>query len=251
MNLAYFKERFNHTESAYLLARRANSPDLNPYALQAIEDIIIERGEQLPVLAAKPSAESQRLQETKADKVWRFMAMIATSIWIIVLLQTYTTGFIQARAPLIVGFFVLSIWLLLWLSQKNIQSVKESLWRFIHTVVKVFKLKTAVVASNTRTFLGFPIDATMLAVVLSYYVILPNAVVETEHSENWYVYGLIRLDNLDERQKELMPYKIRLVSRSCLVGGDEYEKDMKNNQHVHESAADDLKQLLGKPRTHN
>jgi hypothetical protein len=56
MNLAYFKERFNNTESAYLLARRANSPDLNPYALQAIEDIITERGERLPAIVTKPTA---------------------------------------------------------------------------------------------------------------------------------------------------------------------------------------------------
>ena len=59
MNLAYFKDRFHNTESAYLLARRANSPDLNPFALQAIEQIITERGEQLPALVFKNNAESQ------------------------------------------------------------------------------------------------------------------------------------------------------------------------------------------------
>lgn len=36
MNLAYFKERFNNTESEYLLARRANNPNFNPSARQAI-----------------------------------------------------------------------------------------------------------------------------------------------------------------------------------------------------------------------
>ncbi|MEI8403148.1 MAG: hypothetical protein WCG12_20280 [Alcaligenaceae bacterium] len=193
MNLAYFKERFNNTESAYLLARRANSPDLNPYALQAIEEIITERGERLPVLAVKPSVESQRLKETKADKFWRL----------------------------------------------------------IHPVVKVFKLKAAAFETHTYTLLELPIGSIALALMLSYYVILPGSVVETEHSENWYVYGLFRLGDLDERQKELIPYKIRLVSRGCIVGGDEYEKDIKNNQRVHESASDDLKQLLGKPKTHN
>ncbi len=251
MNLAYFKERFNNTESVYLLARRANSPDLNPYALQAIEEIITERGERLPALAVKASTELQRLKETNVDKFWRFTAMIAASIWIIVLLQTYTTGFIQERATSVVWSVVLSIWLLLWLSQQNIQSTKESLGRFIPPVVKVFKLKIEAFASHTRTFLGLPIGATVLAVVLSYYVILPDPIAEAEYSENWYVYGLIRLGDLDERQKELTPYKIRLVSRGCIVGGDKYEKDTKNNQRVHESASGDLKQLLGKPRTHN
>lgn len=73
MNLAYFKDRFHNTESAYLLARRANSPDLNPFALQAIEQIITERGEQLPALVFKNNAESQPLKDRKAYKFWRFV----------------------------------------------------------------------------------------------------------------------------------------------------------------------------------
>ncbi len=73
MNLAYFKERFNNTESAYLLARRANNPGLNPCALQAIEDIIIERGERLPPPVFKNNAESQSLKDSKVYKLWRFI----------------------------------------------------------------------------------------------------------------------------------------------------------------------------------
>jgi hypothetical protein len=73
MNLAYFKDRFHNTESAYLLARRANSPDLNPYALQAIEQIITERGEPLPALVFKNNVESQPLKDRKAYKFWRFI----------------------------------------------------------------------------------------------------------------------------------------------------------------------------------
>jgi len=73
MNLAYFKDRFNNTESAYLLARRANSPDLNPYALQAIEQIITERGEWLPALVFNNHAESQSLKDSKVYKLWRFI----------------------------------------------------------------------------------------------------------------------------------------------------------------------------------
>jgi hypothetical protein len=73
MNLAYFKDRFNNTESAYLLARRANSPDLNPFARQAIEQIITERGEQLPPLVFNNNAESQSLKDFKVYKLWCFI----------------------------------------------------------------------------------------------------------------------------------------------------------------------------------
>ncbi len=73
MNLSYFRDRFHNTESAYLLARRANSPALNPYALKAIEQIITERGEQLPALVFKNNVESQPLKDRKAFKFWRFI----------------------------------------------------------------------------------------------------------------------------------------------------------------------------------
>jgi hypothetical protein len=73
MNLAYFKDRFRNTESAYLLARRENNPDLNPFARQAIEQIITERGEPLPALVFKNNVESQPLKDRKAYKFWRFL----------------------------------------------------------------------------------------------------------------------------------------------------------------------------------
>ena len=71
MNLAYFKDRFHNTESAYLLARRANNPDLNPFARQAIEQIIIERGESLPALVSTNHVESQAVKGSKVAKLWR------------------------------------------------------------------------------------------------------------------------------------------------------------------------------------
>ena len=71
MNLAYFKDRFHNTESAYLLARRANNPDLNPFARQAIEQIIIERGESLPALVSTNHVESRAVKGSRVAKLWR------------------------------------------------------------------------------------------------------------------------------------------------------------------------------------
>ena len=73
MNLAYFKDRFSNTESAYLLARRDNNPDLNPFARQAIEQIITERGEPLPALFFKNNAELESLKDSKVCKLLRFI----------------------------------------------------------------------------------------------------------------------------------------------------------------------------------
>ena len=118
MNVTYFKDRFKNTESAYLLARRANSPDLNPRALQAIEEIIAERGEVLPKLV--PFVESATIAESKSDRFWRFTVTIAASIGLIVILKTSTTGFIQEWAATLVWSVLFSLFALLWLSeQKN------------------------------------------------------------------------------------------------------------------------------------
>ena len=73
MNLAYFRDRFNNTESAYLLARRANNPGLNPFARQAIEEIITERGERLPALVSEYKVDSQFLKDSEVYKFWRFI----------------------------------------------------------------------------------------------------------------------------------------------------------------------------------
>lgn len=124
MNIDYFKERFKNIESTYLLARRANSPDLNPHALRAIEEIITARDEVLPVLV--PFVESATTAESKSDKFWRFTATIAASIGLIVILKTFTTGFIQEWAGTLVWSVLFAVLGLLWL-----RTVKNSLRMFV------------------------------------------------------------------------------------------------------------------------
>ena len=191
MNLAYFKERFNNTESAYLLARRANSPDLNPYALQAIEQIITERGEWLPALVFNNHAESQSLKDSKVYK----------------------------------------------------------LWCFIHAMPKAFAIKAVDTLRNKRFFTVLPIGALVLAIALSDFATPLKTFFENTSSPRWYVHGLMFHGDFDNLQKELGTYNIKVMSRGCVVGGDEYKKDIENNQRVYASAPEDLKRLLGKPRT--
>ena len=250
MNLAYFKERFHNTESAYLLARRANNPDLNPFARQAIEQIIAERGEALPPLVFKNDAELQEPKETKVDKFWRFTALIAASIWLIVLLQTYSTGFIQDRAATIVWSAVLSTWLVLWLRKQNTQAMKATLWNLISQTVAEFQSKVMKFDAHRRTWFSLPLSTVVLASALTCYVILPNIVTEPEYSENWYVYGLISIDDFKKRQEKLAPHKVRLVSEGCMIGDDAYKKHMQHNLRVYEAASDELKRLLSKPRSY-
>ena len=191
MNLAYFKERFNNTESAYLLARRANSPDLNPYALQAIEQIITERGEWLPALVFNNHAESQSLKDSKVYK----------------------------------------------------------LWCFIHAMPKAFAIKAVDTLRNKRFFTVLPIGALVLAIALSDFATPLKTFFENTSSPRWYVHGLMFHGDFDNLQKELGTYNIKVMARGCIVGGDEYKKDIENNQRVYASAPEDLKRLLGKPRT--
>ena len=191
MNLAYFKERFNNTESAYLLARRANSPDLNPYALQAIEQIITERGEWLPALVFHNHAESQSLKNSKVYK----------------------------------------------------------LWCFIHAMPKAFAIKAVDTLRNKRFFTVLPIGALVLAIALSDFATPLKTFFENTSSPRWYVHGLMFHGDFDNLQKELGTYNIKVMARGCIVGGDEYKKDIENNQRVYASAPEDLKRLLGKPRT--
>ena len=193
MNLAYFKERFNNTESAYLLARRANSPDLNQFALQAIEQIITERGVRLPPLVFKNNAGSQSLKDSKVYK----------------------------------------------------------LWRFIYAMPKAYAIKAVDALRNKRFFAVLPIGALVMAIALSDFATPLKTFFENTGSPRWYVHGLIFHGDFDNLQKELAPYNITVMSRSCIVGGEKYEKDIANNQRVYASAPEDLQRLLGKPRTHN
>jgi hypothetical protein len=239
MNITYFKERFKNTESAYLLARRANSPDLNPHALQAIEEIIAERGEVLPLLA--PLDESPMIAESKSDRFWRLTATFGACIGVIALLKVFTTGFVQVWA----GPLVASGCLLWWLRTEKAKFMKLELWRFIRSSISVFMMKRMSFKSIKRVSFVVPVIA---AIALSYYVISLKIIAEDEETPRWYLHGLVYIKNLDELQEKLAPYKIKIISRSCIVDDDVYRKDIRHNQQMYESASPELKQLLGEPR---
>jgi hypothetical protein len=103
---------------------------------------------------------------------------------------------------------------------------------------------------NKRFFPVLPIGALVMAIALSDFATPLKTFFEDTSSPRWYVHGLIFHGDFDNLQKELVPYNIKVMSRGCIVGGAEYEKDIKNNQRVYEAAPEDLKRLLGKPRTH-
>jgi len=191
MDLSYFKDRFNNTESAYLLARRANNPGLNPFARLAIEQIIAERGEQLPPLDFKDNSERQSFKDSKVYK----------------------------------------------------------LWRLICAMPNMFAMSVAYAWRNKRLFAVLPIGALVMAIALSDFATPLKTFFEDTTSPRWYLHGLIFNDYFDNFQKQLAPYNIKVISRSCIVGDDEYKKDIENNQRVYEAASDDLKRLLGKPRS--
>ena len=105
------------------------------------------------------------------------------------------------------------------------------------------------VGRDKRFFAVLAINAVVMAVALIDSVAPLETFFEDTNANRWYVYGLIRHDDFDQLQKTLAAYNIQVRTRGCIVGGDEYKKDMQNNQRVYESASEDLKQLLGKPRT--
>lgn len=242
MNIDYFKERFKNIESTYLLARRANSPDLNPHAIRAIEEIITARGEVLPVLV--PFVESATTAESKSDKFWRFTATIAASLGLIALLKVFASGFIQSWA----GPLVTSVCLLWWLQTESIGFTKIDLWCFIRSSISIFMIKLMSFKSFKRIFLLVPACAVVAVIALSYYVASPKIIADDDNTPKWYLHGLVYTKNYDALQKELEPYKIKIISRGCIIDDDEYKKDMQHNQQVYESALPELKLLLGEPR---
>lgn len=239
MNITYFKDRFKNTESAYLLVRRANSPDLNPHALQAIEEIIAERGEVLPALV--PSVESATIAESQSDRFWRLTATFGACVGVIALLNVFTTGFVQVWA----GPLVASASLLWWLRTEKARFMKLELWRFIRSSISVFVMKLMNFQSIKRVFFVVPVIA---AIALSYYVISLKIIAEDEATPRWYLHGLFYTKDLDGMREKLAPYKIKIISRSCIVDDDVYRKDMRHNQQLYESASPELKQLLGESR---
>jgi hypothetical protein len=171
MNVTYFKERFQNTESAYLLARRANSPDLNPRALQAIEEIIAERGEVLPALV--PSAESTTIAESKSDRFWRLTVTFAACVGVIALLKVFTTGYVQVWA----GPLVASGCLLWWLRTENVGFTKIDLWCFIRSSTSMLVIK---LISIKRVLFSVLVGAVVAAITISSLISSPKMIVEEE-----------------------------------------------------------------------
>jgi len=190
MNIDYFKERFKNTESTYLLARRANSPDLNPHALRAIEEIITARGERLPVLVIKSGEEQQPLKETKADSVRRLVSLASPA-------------FTSTRI------------------------------RFNFDIPSFPVLQIGIVVA---------------AIALTYNVFSLKIIAQDEATPRWYLHGLVYTKTFDELQKKLEPYKIKIISRGCIVDDDVYAKDIQHNQQMYEAAPPELKLVLGEPQ---
>ena len=240
MNVTYFKDRFKNTESAYLLARRANSPDLNPRALQAIEEIIAERGEVLPKLV--PFVESATMAESKFDRLWRLTATFGACIGVIALLKIFTTGFVQVWA----GPLVASGCLLWWLRTENVRFMELDLWCFIRSRTSMLTFK---LMSIKRVLFSVLVGAVVAAITISSLISSPKMIIEDDAGLKWYLHGLLYTKDLDELQEKLAPYKIKIISRSCIIDDDAYRKDIRSNQQLYESASPELKQLLGKPRS--
>lgn len=89
----------------------------------------------------------------------------------------------------------------------------------------------------------------LAAICFSYFQTSANNTAESATTKKWYVHGLIYQNAFDRFQQELLPYDIQLVSKGCIIGGDEYQKDIRNNQQIYESSPDGLKLLLGEPKS--
>ena len=240
MNVTYFKDRFQNTESAYLLARRANSPDLNPHALQAIEEIIAERREELPVV--KPVDDYATMAESKFDRFWRLTAIFGACVGVIALLKVFTTGFVQVWA----GPLVASACLLWWLRTEYVGFTKIDLWCFIRSRTSMLTLK---LMSIRRVLFLMLVGAVVAAINVGSLMSSPKMIVEDDTGLKWYLHGLVYTKNFDELQEKLAPYKIKIISRGCIVDDDVYTKDIRRNQQMYESASPEVKQLLGEPRS--
>lgn len=67
----------------------------------------------------------------------------------------------------------------------------------------------------------------------------------------WFVHGLIGSDDFKIAQQEVDPFKIKLVASGCILGGDEYEKEVKSNNAVYSAASEELKMLLNRLKPFN
>jgi hypothetical protein len=67
----------------------------------------------------------------------------------------------------------------------------------------------------------------------------------------WFIHGLIGSDDFKIAQQEVDPFKIKLVASDCILGGDEYEKEVKSNNAVYSAASEELKILLNRLKPFN
>jgi|688.fasta_scaffold453128_3 hypothetical protein len=67
----------------------------------------------------------------------------------------------------------------------------------------------------------------------------------------WFIHGLIYSDDFKIAQQEVDPFKIKLVASGCILGGDKYEKELKNNNQIYAAASEELQVLLRRLRPFN
>lgn len=67
----------------------------------------------------------------------------------------------------------------------------------------------------------------------------------------WFIHGLIYSDDFKIAQQEVDPFKVRLVASGCILGGDDYEKEVKSNNALYAAAPEELKALLQRLRPFN
>ncbi|MBZ1351149.1 hypothetical protein KZZ10_10875 [Alcaligenaceae bacterium LF4-65] len=89
-------------------------------------------------------------------------------------------------------------------------------------------------------------------------IYLLNVNVERDESTKFYLYGHWLISDFDRFQEEVAPYNIKLIARSCIIGGEEFEREMLLNKVVYESAPAEISDSLrrssmfgnrdGKPR---
>ena len=80
----------------------------------------------------------------------------------------------------------------------------------------------------------------------NYLIISIGMQAQSKQPKHWYAYGLIYKDAFDQFQNKLEPYGIKLEMRGCIVGGDQYRRDMINNQIIFDAASPELKLVLGR-----
>jgi hypothetical protein len=52
------------------------------------------------------------------------------------------------------------------------------------------------------------------------------------------------ISDFDRFQEEVAPYNIKLIARSCIIGGEEFEREMLLNKVVYESAPAEISDSL-------